>query len=162
MGAIAIAISSLTFLGLGCRGSKTDCDAAAANVEKLGRAALTEDAKLGNQDPAAEKERTRQEAMLPAFKEQLAESCRSEKWSGPLRECVAAAKTVSELNKCDPDRDKPSATLPDSAEPTEVTESPDTPEPAPKLGVPADGKSAPAPVRDSAKDGKPDQAAPAP
>ncbi len=122
---------------LGCSFKKgADCDNAATNVAKLARASLQADGKMGLEGSKASDaaDRNRQESMLPALKEQLIQTCKTEEWSQRVRECVANAKSVGELVKCDPDkgssttRATPTSTKPASAPSNDDKPAPTTPQ----------------------------------
>lgn len=98
-----------------CKSKAADCAAVGNKVVALIRAELEREADSD--------EKRRRESMLPALKEELESKCKAEKWSEAARSCIDGAKSIAELERCDPDRgfDTPGKT-PDTKPPTEKPE----------------------------------------
>jgi hypothetical protein len=108
----------------GCKSKAADCAAVGNRVVALIRAEL-------EREPDDD-ERRRRESMLPALKEELESKCKAQKWSEAARSCMDSAKSIAELEKCDPDKGKVGT----EPEPEPEPEPDDVPDP-PNAGEPA-------------------------
>ena len=94
---LAPILLALAFATPACKSKTADCAGVGDKVVALIRVELERETE--------DDDRKRRVSMLPALKEELEGKCKAEQWSEAARICMAKAKSIAELEKCDPDRD---------------------------------------------------------
>lgn len=121
----ALVLVAILSPAIGCKSKTADCAAVGNRVVSLIRAEL-------EREPDDD-ERHRRESMLPALKEELESKCKAEKWNEAARSCMDSARSIAELEKCDPDMGKREDKKPpenkSESETGDGDEPPDLPEP---------------------------------